>query len=454
MRFLTGLEARFPSNATLALSFFVLSAMTKFPPGGGLFQSKDQASSVPSPGRRSLEFPPHLKGRVKLNDYTTFYTESKAGRDSAVDQAPTSVVETPLPMSPAVGYICAIASTLLSGSWQAAVKSEPIRRHSLHPSILLVQFSLGFFLASWVALLLDLNGEPFSFTPWGLLAGALFMCSMCLNMAVSFPALGIAIGSGIASSGAVITSLVWSAGVFAQSMRSVALACVGCGFVVLGLNAIIFTGRYFSVPASSGGGSGATLVKESVTEETGLLSTSSLTASSTPTTVNEGDSEVEEPGKSTFICAVVSAIMAGVFGGSYLVPSMSCCADAGIVFLPSMGIGCLLTAPLLSTTTLLLPNLPKSIFPENNILLETAPWGLLGGAISALAIILIIKALDDLDYVVANTLSQTSIFITGLWGWLVFEEFKSARAVMYFFAGAAVLVGGAVIVGIYGTTNN
>ena len=62
------------------------------------------------------------------------------------------------------------------------------------------------------------------------------------------------------------------------------------------------------------------------------------------------------------------------------------------------------------------------------------------------------KAMNDLDYVVANTISQTSVFITGLWGWLFFGEFKGNTAVAAFFSGVTVLVGGAVLVGYYGTT--
>ena len=64
----------------------------------------------------------------------------------------------------------------------------------------------------------------------------------------------------------------------------------------------------------------------------------------------------------------------------------------------------------------------------------------------------ILQAVDDIDYVVANTIAQTSIFVTGLWSWLFFSELKGQLQVSTFFAGATILVSGACIVSYYGTT--
>ena len=338
------------------------------------------------------------------------------------------------------GYLCASMAMVLSGSWQAAVKHESIRRHEVHPGVLNFYYVLGFFLASWVACAVEYS-DTYSFTSWGLLGGFLFNCSMTLNMAVSFPTLGIAVGSGIASSVAVLTSFIWSAAIFDQDLRSVGLACVGVVVVIIGLNTIIFTGRYFATTVVPGRLDRVISAKgtrsSEQTEEASLL---------------PADEEPEVKSSLAFLFAVLGGILAGIFGGSYLVPSMDCCADVGILFLPSMGIGCLVSVPLLSAMTLLFvpPKEKHSIIPTFEAFKDTVGWGMLGGAVSALAIIFIIKAIDDIDYVVATTLAQCSIFVTGLWGWILLGEFEGTKAVSLFFAGAAVLVSGAVIVAHYG----
>jgi len=94
----------------------------------------------------------------------------------------------------------------------------------------------------------------------------------------------------------------------------------------------------------------------------------------------------------------------------------------------------------------------RPLTPSFQVIKDTLPWGFLGGSVNALAIVLVIKAMDDIDYVVANTLSQTSIFVAGLWGWLLFSEFSGVKAVGSFFLSSAILVSGACIVGYFGTT--
>ena len=106
-----------------------------------------------------------------------------------------------------------------------------------------------------------------------------------------------------------------------------------------------------------------------------------------------GSAAVAAPPPVPFAVGVVSAMVAGVFGGSFLVPNMSCCADDGTMFVPSMGIGCLLTAPFFSAAMYALdpPTPLRPLVPPVSVLIETLPGGCLGGTVSALAIILIIE---------------------------------------------------------------
>lgn len=62
--------------------------------------------------------------------------------------------------------------------------------------------------------------------------------------------------------------------------------------------------------------------------------------------------------------------------------------------------------------------------------------------------------MDNVDYVVANTLNQLSVFVTGIWGWVYLGELQGRVAVTSFFAGAAVLLIGALLVATYGSDSN
>lgn len=269
------------------------------------------------------------------------------------------------------GYLSAIAGAVVSGSWQAMIKLEPTGDQKLHPATILCLFILGFFVASWVACIVEYE-ETYSFTAWGLVSGALFVVSMALNIVVSFPVLGIAVGSGIASSMAVLTALVWSADVFDASMRSTALTIVGVCVVVIGLNVIIFAGH--KLHASKG-------LKEydgkSPSESGHLLPAIGQ--------------EKQEPSRSEFLLAVTGAIFAGIFGGSYLYPSEE--TDKGTLFLPSMGIGSLVVAPIFGSLILLVKPATDSqpFIPSPELFVSAAPWMFAGGTVNVFAIILILK---------------------------------------------------------------
>lgn len=63
------------------------------------------------------------------------------------------------------------------------------------------------------------------------------------------------------------------------------------------------------------------------------------------------------------------------------------------------------------------------------------------------------QAMDDIDYVVANTIAQCSVFVAGIWGWLLYAELDAKTwGVVAFFLSSSLLVGGASIVAYYGTS--
>jgi hypothetical protein len=220
------------------------------------------------------------------------------------------------------------------------------------------------------------------------------------------------------------------------------VTCIGVFVVILGVNGIIFTGRYFAAPVKAmssknkdlkgkqkkkhhantqrRSSEGSPLLQEN---EAGAASDdddpdNQNTAVSSSSGSNGGGGgggggDEEEIDKRTFIIGVIGAVCAGVFGGSYLIPNLSCCADADTEFLPSVGIGCLIVGPLFSfLITYLVPmvnnavllNKESNVLPTMDTLLQTTALGALPGIVNVLAVILIIKVLFSIS------LASSSIF--------------------------------------------
>ena len=73
----------------------------------------------------------------------------------------------------------------------------------------------------------------------------MFSLGITFQIAVTFPAIGIAVGSGIQSSVGIVTSLFWTVDVLNAPMHSSIGTLCGVLVVVLGMNVIMFTGRIF-----------------------------------------------------------------------------------------------------------------------------------------------------------------------------------------------------------------
>lgn len=55
-----------------------------------------------------------------------------------------------------------------------------------------------------------------------------------------------------------------------------------------------------------------------------------------------------------------------------------------------------------------------------------------------------------LGMTIAFPLAQCEMVIAGIWGLLLFKELKGAARISHFFVGASVLLGGAVLLSLYG----
>lgn len=144
------------------------------------------------------------------------------------------------------------------------------------------------------------------------------------------------------------------------------------------------------------------------------------------------------------------AAATGVFGGSVLVPMHFIAEDVDPIsaVLP-FGIGAGLTSTVTTLAyVILIARQPGLLRVSGRAVLA----GLLSGTTwnaGNVAQIVVQNPPISLAYGIAYPLNQCGVLFAGLWGIFVFREIKG-KAIPVFWAGAAVLVVGVILLGLYG----
>ncbi|KAH8069248.1 TMEM144-like transporter [Aureococcus anophagefferens] len=292
----------------------------------------------------------------------------------------------------AAGYLAAVGSAALNGSWPAIIKSRRVVEARLPPLLLNVSFIFGFAVVAVVVVAFE---GYLHWTNWGLLSGAILTVASGLTLGVAIPNAGVAIPSGIAAACYLVTAYVWSAYILDQGMRSVALSLVGILVVICGLALVV----------------SASLVKKAPPDQ----------AEATLLPDDDDKDERLVPDEANLPLGLVASAVVGVLGGSNMAPKEYARDDAqGIHYVPGRAAVCPAMA---------------------------------AGAIYGSSICCYVAAVVALDYSVASTLSQCSMLVTGAWGILLYDELGGdARRLALYATGASVVVAGAGVVSYYGTT--
>lgn len=341
-----------------------------------------------------------------------------------------------------LGIICAVGSALFNGSFAALFKTKEMSALNVHPMVFQLYVSIGVFLSSWAVVpFLGRNpdllpggddgdavaGDELKFSSLGLVGG----CLLVLAFVGSFNAvddIGIALAQGIWSGVAMVVSYVWGAVIFGERPSRVGASVSGLALLILGVIFIAFSDAIGRRVVRLGG---YTQVPDAATnldpeDDVDFLK------QSVPATPMAG----EKKSASSYARGVSWACSVGLFGGSILAPLHYVPPDRqGLVFLPSFGIGALLTSP----AAFYAHAVYSGGMPELHVR-KALGTGLLSGLLWNVGNVLSVVAISSVGYGVAYPLFQCALLFSGVWGIYLFHEITDRATIFVFWFGGLVLV--------------
>lgn len=348
----------------------------------------------------------------------------------------------------------AIGSAVFNGSWTGPFKACDHLR--VHPSIFTVYASTGVFLSSWLVLPLfqynddffadDGSGTKFDFSPLGTVAGFLFVAAaLCVFNAVNN--LGVAMAQGIWGGVAILVSYLWGVVVFGDTPGNLVLSVLGVVVLIIGVVALAqcdnIAAHIIKTQAD-----GEEVNRSLLGSQDGKFKCVAKDPENSFTTadiaINEGESDEMEQFKPNYVNGLFWACGVGLTGGSVLVPLHYVPSNqAGIVFLPSLGIGALISSLLFYLLDGYM-NGQEHPWHVREAMLPGFFCGVLWNCGNFLSVI----GISQIGYGVAYPILQCAIFVSGLWGIFYWKEIKRQSTIAIFFIGGTILIGGAIMLAV------
>lgn len=295
---------------------------------------------------------------------------------------------------------------------------------------------IGVFLSSFFSVaFFTITDSYFGITIEGMVGGFLLVMATLFSF-MAIPRIGLAIGQGTWGATAILVSFLWGAvgpERIRGDLKNVGLSALSIVLLVAGTLGILYSERLSIGSANTEKGAG---------EDKMLIPDDDAT----------GEGAVAVGARRKYVEGLWCAVVVGLAGGSILVP-LSYVKDprlGGIGFLPSFGFGCILSGSVISAGYWY-----RTLRHKADVdYFTSAPTGILAGVLwnmgNACSILAMDAKVGGLSYGVAYPLMQCALFVSGLWGIFIFREVQGHKAVGTFFAAAAVLLGGASILGVYG----
>jgi glucose uptake protein GlcU len=131
----------------------------------------------------------------------------------------------------ACGWAGAFMSMLGFGSFGAPIKSDAAKSVDIDPLVFQSYKTFMCFVTSWLVLAF---GEPFSYTPWGIVSACFWVPGGVAAIA-AIKMTGLAVAMGTLSSFIVLVSFVWGIFVFEERIHSRGIACIAILLMMMGL---------------------------------------------------------------------------------------------------------------------------------------------------------------------------------------------------------------------------
>ena len=369
------------------------------------------------------------------------------------------------------GWMAAAIAALAYGSYGVPIKATS--DVDVHPLVLQTYKTFALFSMSWVVLLL---GEEAKWSEFGIFAGFLWVSGGAFGI-LAIRNAGMAVAVGTWASVMVLINFFWGLLIFREPVNSFPRACIAFGALICGL---VGMSKFSAVAKNPPSGP----VSNGVRSEIELQPSSSISASVAgnlssrrrvdcedmtpmlPLDDTENDSssmgfeENDKQAKAGHInvlglpltkrnFGILCAVLNGILAGSSLIPMHFAKAHGcyGFSFILSFGSGSLAAnialwvlyfiyvynsegTTLVGACAMMPPLYLKELWFR----------GLLAGFLITVAMFSSIMAISFLGQGVGNSLVQTKILISGLWGIFWFREVKDTRAIAKWFASAALCV--------------
>jgi glucose uptake protein GlcU len=368
------------------------------------------------------------------------------------------------------GWIAAAIAALTYGSYGVPVKAtldidvDPLVLQSYKTSVL--------FAMSWIVLLL---GEEAKWTWHGIVAGFLWVSGGSFGI-LGIRNAGMAVAVGTWASVMVLINFLWGIVIFREPVNSLPRTCIAFGALMCGL---IGMSKYSAVAKGPIQGSKSGRREIELGASVSSVSLASGNRSSrrriddeeTVPMVASDDSDndsisanLDDDDKSRPVYAhvmgvphtqrefgILCSVLNGILAGSSLIPMHFAKAHGffGRTFILSFGSGSLVANMVMWVIYFLHihhngskgTTLRASYAMMPSLYLKEL-WfrGLMAGILLAIGMFSSILSISFLGQGVGNSLVQTKILISGLWGIFWFKEVKDGQAICKWFASAALCV--------------
>lgn len=340
------------------------------------------------------------------------------------------------------GWVAAIVGALAYGSFGVPIKHT--KNIDVHPCVFQTYKTVVMFVTCWGVKLL---GEEIKLTPWGLLSGLMWIIGGVGGI-YGIRMAGLAIAVGTWASIMVMINFIFGILVFKEPVENVWATL--CSFVLL-IVGLVGMSVYSSPQLRE-----TEILDES--SESNHMNYETLQTPDDEPVISEREHDREFNlalfnGKISLTerqCGIIGAALNGFMTGGSLIPLHYAAEEGfgGAKFFPSMGTGAMIANTVLWLVFYVF-RFGVAVMNDKSVkqtFFELPRWyfrvlwfpALLSGLLLSLAMFSTIIAITYLGQGVGNSIVQSKILVSGLWGIFWYKEIVGTKTVSKWFASAGI----------------